>query len=86
MRLGSGQLDLRGFLQSLSESSYTGYVSMETLSEEDTAHSWQILLDTETQLFGEDFIRASSVNRINGRENIKKRLSKEQNSTRLVEI
>jgi sugar phosphate isomerase/epimerase len=54
MRLGSGQLDLGGFLQAISESSYAGYVGMETLSVEDTAHSWEVLLDAETQLFDED--------------------------------
>jgi sugar phosphate isomerase/epimerase len=53
-RAGSGHLDLGGFLQALSESSYAGYVGMETLSVEDTAHSWEALLDIETQLFDED--------------------------------
>lgn len=54
MRLGYGQLDLGGLLQALSDSSYAGYVGMETLSVEDTAHSWEVLLGVETQLFDED--------------------------------
>ncbi len=41
LALGKGDLDLNKFFQILNKVGYTGYVSLETISREDTKKSWQ---------------------------------------------
>jgi sugar phosphate isomerase/epimerase len=47
LRLGTGKLDLNQFLDTLKEIAFTGFVSMETISLDDTRSSWRMLCDAE---------------------------------------
>lgn len=47
LALGKGDLDLEKFLAALREIDYGGFVSLETIGEEDTALSWEILHKAE---------------------------------------
>lgn len=47
LRLGSGTLDLPSFLKTLRRIEFTKYLSLETISHEDTSNSWQTLLDAD---------------------------------------
>jgi sugar phosphate isomerase/epimerase len=47
LRLGSGDLDLSCFLDALRAISFDKYVTMETISLEDTRSSWELLCRTE---------------------------------------
>jgi sugar phosphate isomerase/epimerase len=47
LRLGTGKLDLNQFLETLKEVAFTGFVSMETISVEDTTSSWRTLCEAE---------------------------------------
>jgi sugar phosphate isomerase/epimerase len=47
MSLGSGALDLEGFLRVLRKSEYCGYVSLETVGESEPERSWARLLAAE---------------------------------------
>jgi len=48
LRLGSGDLDLNCFLDALTAISFDKYLTMETISLEDTQSSWELLCRTET--------------------------------------
>jgi sugar phosphate isomerase/epimerase len=49
LRLGAGQLNLSEFLKLLQLSNYAGFLTLETISQEDTTHSWQTLASAEKQ-------------------------------------
>lgn len=49
LRLGAGSLDLNRFLEVLVEVSFDRYVSMETISPEDTSSSWRTLCEAESR-------------------------------------
>lgn len=51
LALGKGNLDFNKFFQILNNIDYTGYISLETLSNEDTKKSWKKFLNYESLYF-----------------------------------
>jgi sugar phosphate isomerase/epimerase len=52
LALGAGELDLGGFLRGLKSSQYRGFLTLETLTEDDTSRSWQLLTHHEQKIWG----------------------------------
>lgn len=50
LALGMGLLDLAGFLRVLRQVNYSRYISLETISHEDTKASWSVWLDVESSI------------------------------------
>ncbi len=54
MALGKGELELEDLISCLGDATYDGYLSLETVSFEDTQRSWRILLAVEGELLKRD--------------------------------
>jgi sugar phosphate isomerase/epimerase len=50
LAFGTGQLDLERFVRLVQDTNYRGFVTLEMLSQEDTAKSWEELVNLEEKV------------------------------------